>query len=116
MKMFRTSFDLKELKGYERDLVIIDVIRDNFVDATNIGKPRFRIKTLVKMIRDKGYNTTGTAIYRFFYSAKVEGVKVFEKSGSRGAKYVCDPTIFKQFYDETKVSYMLPLFINNTFR
>ncbi|MDH5791906.1 MAG: hypothetical protein OEZ44_06935 [Candidatus Bathyarchaeota archaeon] len=104
-------FDLQEVNGYEKILLILDTIKE-YVDATVSGKPRFGVKPVAQKIQRMGYDVDGWAVSRFVNNAKlIEGRKVFEREESGHAKYGCDITDFKRYYDETKISYMLPLFM-----
>jgi hypothetical protein len=91
--------------------LILDAIEE-YVEATISGKPRFGIKAVWQKIQRMGYNVDGWDVSRLVNNAKmIEGKKVFEKEESGHAKYSCNPIDFKRFYDETKISYMFPLFM-----
>lgn len=115
--MANKDLNIIVLEHPEKEYVILHVIKEEYINTTLAGKPKFCVKPVANKIEELGYKTNGYQVSNILRNAEINGKKVFEQDdSSKAGKYIVhDHSLFMKFYNEARVAYMFPLFINSEF-
>ena len=102
---------LIEVGDHEKDVLIYEVIKREYLDMTALRDIAFRSRAVVKSIKDMGYYVTGQAVAVTVSRARLGRRHIFKMIGKgRGyTRHICDPDDFDRFYklDEIEKNFLV---------